>query len=280
MAMARLGAAINGHTAGIRHQFLSNVAVRCCLIDSKQELVQTVPYGIDTLTRKERTMRKTDQKRQHILETAYRLFQSKGFANTSMSEITAEAGGSKATVYHHFPSKEELFVECMTTLSDQYIDGIFGGLQDFKGELSAALLATGKDALQYLCSPDMLTSKRLLITEAERSGIGKLFYRKMDGYMGELAAILRRAMDEGQLRQADPLLAARQLRALLEADIVERCLMGALKAPPSAAAISRAAEDAVATFLTAYAPGSDMGSSSAAVVSRSGRARQSSAKGK
>jgi AcrR family transcriptional regulator len=225
-------------------------------------------------------MRKTDQKRQHILDTAYRLFQSKGFANTSMSEITAEAGGSKATVYNYFPSKEELFVECMTNISDQYIDGIFGGLQDFKGDLQVALLETVKDALRVLCSLEMLASKRLLIAEAERSGIGRLFYRKMDGYMGELAAILRRAMDEGQLRQGDPLLAARQLRALLEADIVERCLMGAHTAPPSAVVISRAAEDAVATFLTAYAPTGDADASTATVAPRPRRARQSIAEGK
>jgi hypothetical protein len=50
------------------------------------------------------------------------------------------------------------------------------------------------------------------------------------------------------------LLAARQLRALLEADIVERCLMGVQTAPPSAIVIARAAEDAVATFFAAYAP--------------------------
>jgi AcrR family transcriptional regulator len=231
-------------------------------------------------TTRESNMRKTDQKRQHILDTAYRLFQSKGFANTSMSEITAEAGGSKATVYNYFPSKEELFVECMTNISDQYIDGIFGGMENFKGDLTAALLETLKYALRVLCSLEMLASKRLLIAEAERSDIGKLFYRKMDGYMGELAAILRHAMDEGQLRQANPLLAARQLRALLEADIVERCLMGAQKAPPSAVAISRAAEDAVATFLAAYAPSCDAGASTATVASRTGRARPSSAEGR
>ncbi len=229
---------------------------------------------------RERNMRKSDQKRQHILDTAYRLFQSKGFANTSMSEITAEAGGSKATVYNYFPSKEELFVECMTHVNDRYFEGIFGSLQDMQGELPAALLEKGKEALRYLCTPDMLASKRQLIAEAERSGIGKLFYKKMDGYMGELAAILRRAMDEGQLRQGDPLLAARQLRALLEADIVERCLMGAHKAPPSAVAVSRAAEDAVATFLAAYASRSDTTGSNATAPSPTGRARQSSAKGK
>ena len=225
-------------------------------------------------------MRKTDQKRQNILDTAYRLFQSKGFANTSMSEITAEAGGSKATVYNYFPSKEELFVECMTHISDQYIEGIFRSLHELEAELPMALLETAKDALRVLCSPEMLASKRLLIAEAERSGIGKLFYRKMDGYMGELAAILRRAMDEGQLRQADPLLASRQLRALMEADIVERCLMGAQKAPPSAVAISRAAGDAVATFLRAYVPCREADASIAALALRTWRVGQSSAKGK
>ena len=199
-------------------------------------------------------MRKTDQKRQHILDTAYPLFQNKGFANTSMSEITAEVGGSKATLYSYFPSKEELFVECMTSFSDQYIDRIFSGLHNGKGALKTMLLEAFKHALQVLCSPEMLASKRLLVAEAERSGIGKLFYRKLDGYMGELAVVLRRAMDEGQLRQGDSLLAARQLRALLEADIVERCLMGALEVPPSEVMISRAAEDAVETFFSAYAP--------------------------
>jgi hypothetical protein len=102
----------------------------------------------------------------------------------------------------------------------------------------------------------------------------------MDGYMGELAAILRRAMGEGQLRQGDPLLAARQFRALLEADIVERCLMGAHTAPPSAVVISQAAEDAVATFLTAYAPTADADASTATAAPLPKRTRQSSAEGK
>ncbi len=199
-------------------------------------------------------MRKTDQKRQHILDTAYELFQRNGFANTSMSEITAAAGGSKATVYNYFPSKEELFLGCMTFITDRYLDGVFDSLKDPKTEISVALLNTAKIALRYNCSPEMLASRRLMIAEAERSGIGKLFYGKLEGYAEELAAFLRRAMDEGQLREADPMLAAHQLRALIEADMVERCLLGAQKLPPTAAAISRAAENAVATFMRAYGP--------------------------
>ena len=204
-------------------------------------------------------MRKTDQKRQHILDTAYRLFQSKGFANTSMSEITAEAGGSKATVYNYFSSKDELFLECMTSITVRYLEGIFDGLKDPKAEISAALLDTAKNVLRYLCRPEMLASRRLMIAEADRSGIGKLFHRTLERYLEELAAFLSRAMDEGHLRQADPMVAAHQLRALIEADIVERCLLGAIKVPPAAATVSRAAQNAVATFFRAYAPGGDGG---------------------
>lgn len=222
---------------------------------------------------------KTDRMRQHILDTAYGLFRSKGFANTSMSEITAQAGGSKATLYNYFSSKDELFVACMTHIGDDYVEGIFSGLDNPNAELSVALVDAATKALRFLCSPEMLASKRLLIAEGERSGIGRIFYRKMDDYNEELAAFLRRAMDAGHLRQADPLLAARQLRALIDTDIVERCLLGALKAPPSAAAVSRAAEDAVATFRRAYAPGSDADATIATVAPRTGPARQSSAKG-
>lgn len=199
-------------------------------------------------------MRKTDQKRQHILDSAYRLFQSKGFANTSMSEITAQAGGSKATVYNYFSSKEELFVECMTNASDEYVKDIFGSLRDANVEVPGALLATLKNALRLLCRSEQLASKRLLIAEAERSGIGRLFCRKMDAYMEELAAFLSSAMNKGHLRHGDPLLAARQLRALAEADIVERCLMGAHRVPPLGSTVSRAAQEAVTTFFRAYAP--------------------------
>ena len=199
-------------------------------------------------------MRKTDQKRQHILDTAYRLFQSKGFANTSMSEITAEAGGSKATVYNYFASKDELFLACMTSITEHYIEGAFDDLKVPTIDFQTTLFDTAKTVLRYLCQPEMLASKRLMIAEADRSGIGKLFYRTLEGYVEELAAFLRGAMDEGHLRQADPLLAAHQLRALIETDIVERCLLGAIDVPPTAAAVSRAAKNAVATFMRAYAP--------------------------
>jgi AcrR family transcriptional regulator len=50
------------------------------------------------------------RRRAAIVEIATRSFLEQGYAATSMSAIADELGGSKATLWSHFASKEELFV--------------------------------------------------------------------------------------------------------------------------------------------------------------------------
>jgi AcrR family transcriptional regulator len=197
---------------------------------------------------------KTDAKRQLIIDTAYRLFRANGFEKTSMSEVTAQVGGSKATLYNYFTSKEELFLECMVSITDHYLEGILSNLKDTEVDVETALFDLAKRALRLMFAPEMLASRRLLIAEAERSGIGRLFHEKIISYHQEIASFLERAMEEGKLRKADPLLAAAQFRALLEAEVFEPCILGVQKVPLAAATVSRTARNAVTTFLLAYAP--------------------------
>ncbi|WP_243993276.1 TetR/AcrR family transcriptional regulator [Novosphingobium album (ex Hu et al. 2023)] len=49
------------------------------------------------------------RKRAEIVDIATRSFFERGYAATSMSAIAEELGGSKATLWAHFGSKEELF---------------------------------------------------------------------------------------------------------------------------------------------------------------------------
>ena len=197
---------------------------------------------------------KTDEKRQLIIDTAYRLFSANGFEKTSMSEVTAQVGGSKATLYNYFSSKEELFLECMVSITDHFLEGILSNLQDPEVDVETALFDLAKRALRLIFSTEMLASRRLLIAEAERSGIGKLFHEKINSYQQEIALFFDRAMEEGKLRKADPMLAALQFRALLEAEVFEPCIFGVQKVPLSTATVSRTAKNAVTTFLLAYAP--------------------------
>jgi AcrR family transcriptional regulator len=50
------------------------------------------------------------RKRQHIVETAYRLFKRDGFHAVGIDRIIAEADVAKMTMYRHFPGKDGLIV--------------------------------------------------------------------------------------------------------------------------------------------------------------------------
>jgi AcrR family transcriptional regulator len=203
-------------------------------------------------------MKKRDAKRQAILDTAYRLFRAQGFDRTSVSQITAEVGGSKATIYSHFPSKEELFVECMTAAAEDFITWIteqaFVPPEATGTDPGIVLREYGTRYLGFICSPDIVAARRLLIAEANRSAVGKLFYAKLGALRTHVEAFLSQFMASGALRRDDPRLAAEHLRGLLEAEIVEPLLLHARDDSPDQKEIAWAAGRAITAFLRAYAP--------------------------
>ncbi|WP_028536925.1 TetR/AcrR family transcriptional regulator [Paludibacterium yongneupense] len=198
-------------------------------------------------------MKKGDAKRQAILETAYRLFRDMGFDQTSMSEITAQVGGSKATLYSHFASKEELFAECMTAAIDQCFENTLSSLDNARGDTETVLRDFGVSFLRFVASSDMIAVRRLMISESSRLGIGKLFLGKINALRDRIAVFLATGMDSGALRRDDPILAANQLRGLLEAEIVEPLLLQE-EPQPGDTERTRSAQRAIDAFLRAYAP--------------------------
>lgn len=201
--------------------------------------------------------KKTGARRQAILNAANALFGAKGFERTSMAEINAAAGGSKTTLYNYFASKEELFVECMFDSTEQYLEDVLSCLYTPELDLKATLILLSERALHVICAPEQLAVRRLMVAEAERGGIGKLFFeRKVCVRHQEVAEYLAKAMDAGKLRRDDPLLAAIQFRALLEAEVFEPCILGATATPLEDDLLKSVAGRAVATFLRAYAPDS------------------------
>jgi len=201
-------------------------------------------------------IRKSDTKRQAIVETAYRLFRAQGFDKTSMAEVTAQVGGSKATVYSYFSSKEELFVECMMAALGNYMPGSLKHLDGSRADPRAPLLNFGSSVLEFICSTEQLEVRRLIIAEAARSGTGKLFFDKITALRAQLSAFLAACMALGSLRQADPDLAAEQLGAMLEAEMLEPLLLQVRENTPDRNETTRAARRAVDAFLRAYAPSS------------------------
>ena len=119
---------------------------------------------------------KTEAKRQAILKAAAEVFREVGFERASVSEIRARIGGSKATLYNYFPSKEKLFFEVMYQAKELELGAITAALNadtdDLKGELSRF----GQKLVSALYSPDAIAIRRLAIAESGHSNIGKVVY--------------------------------------------------------------------------------------------------------
>ena len=66
--------------------------------------------------------KKKTQTRNKIFEVAGRLFKVKGFENTTVDEITKEAGIGKGTFFNYYPTKEALLVDFVTEKEELVFD--------------------------------------------------------------------------------------------------------------------------------------------------------------
>jgi len=54
-----------------------------------------------------------NKRKQHILESAIRVFALKGFEDASVRSIAAEAGLTTGAIYHHYKNKEDLYYDAV-----------------------------------------------------------------------------------------------------------------------------------------------------------------------
>ncbi|MBT8762779.1 TetR/AcrR family transcriptional regulator [Desulfohalobiaceae bacterium Ax17] len=59
-----------------------------------------------------------------IMDAATRLFAQKGFRYTAISEIAKAAGAAEGTIFHHFKSKEGLFLEVLKRAQGRIIHNV------------------------------------------------------------------------------------------------------------------------------------------------------------
>lgn len=194
---------------------------------------------------------RTDERRRAIVDAAWAVFRQNGYERTTMSEISERVGGSKATLYGYYQSKEQLFSAVLEQIIGEQAELAFAPLAG-EGALEARLLVFARGYLEGRMSPDMIAIERALIAEGERSDLGeRLRMRFIQPHWRRLAAALDQEMQSGRLRKEDPNLATWHFRGLVEADLVERRLHGdpAITAHEIETAVSRGVD----AFLRAYA---------------------------
>ena len=81
--------------------------------------------------------------RDQLLETAKRLFASKGFYGASLANIAEELGLTKQALLHHFSNKEKLYGAILQQISDRMLKTLSSARDDHAGaeqRLEQALL--------------------------------------------------------------------------------------------------------------------------------------------
>lgn len=197
---------------------------------------------------------KTEAKRQAILDMAAQAFRELGFERTSMSEICARVGGSKATLYNYFSSKEELFFAVMSLSTEAEFEAAHQAIDPSTDDMAESLRHFGEKFLAFLYSPQVQAQRHLAISESGRTALGRFVYeRGVLRSQNQISAFLQAAMALGKLRQADPDVATRHLYSLLESELLERFLFQLL-GEVSTEEIKRVTARAIDVFMAAYGP--------------------------
>jgi AcrR family transcriptional regulator len=191
---------------------------------------------------------------QRIFEAANRLFLSRGFSDTTMEAIAQEAGVSKATLYAHYGSRDELFAAVIwATAGDRFAAGALSGVSG-ADDLRKKVERLASAVLELLLHPDTVASNRMVSAEARRfPELGKLFYENgPNRLIGRLAALFDTAMSAGLLRRADSRDVAKHFIGLVRGDLQLRAMLGDETAM-SDAERRHAVITGVDAFLAAYA---------------------------
>jgi AcrR family transcriptional regulator len=203
----------------------------------------------------EAAMGRSAQKRQVIVEAATELFLGNGFLGTTMDEVAERAGVSKPTAYKHFPSKEALFIEIITTMTNAGSDAVHSTEPKWDGaELSKFLEDYAYRQLTVVLTPRLLQLRRVVIGEAGRfPELGRKLYEAGPKRAGQaFAAMLADMGERGLLAIENPATAASHFNWLIMSEPLNRAMLLGDDAIPGQAELRRHAAESVRVFLAAY----------------------------
>ncbi len=196
------------------------------------------------------------RKRRAILDAATEVFLKGGYLGANMDEIAARSAVSKQTVYKHFTSKEALFIEIVTDMTNEAGDMVHKEMPDFEedGDLAEYLLNYAYRQLTVVLTPRIMQLRRLVIGEVSRfPELARVLYERGPMRALEaLASLFERLADRGLLAIDDPLVAASQFNWLIMSAPLNQAMLLGDEAIPKQAELRRHAADGVRVFLAAY----------------------------
>lgn len=186
-----------------------------------------------------------------IVRMASELFDELGYDRCSMSTISDRLGGSKATLYRYFCSKEELLRAVIKCDIVSEFDRAVHELHE-QPDLRTGLIKLGIAYHNKRLSSLPVANIRSIVNQPPGSTMGKEFYETIirPAFMG-VADQFKQLMDQGRIKQADPWVVLMHWKGLNDWDLFERRLIGAINGPEDVD-VKKVATLAADAFLKVY----------------------------
>ncbi|MFC4146444.1 TetR/AcrR family transcriptional regulator [Micromonospora mangrovi] len=165
--------------------------------------------------------------RERILDTAFRLFYAYGPRGVGVDTVIAESGVAKATLYKHFPSKDDLVLAYLDKVDQAWFGALRAAARDAGDEPRAQLVGMF-DALTGACRREGYHGCAFINTAAESPAGSPVHARTVEHKNVVRAWVTDLARRAGA---AEPELLARQLTLLLDGGLAG----GVLDADPAIA---------------------------------------------
>src|SRR5574342_878463 len=155
---------------------------------------------------------RSEETRTKILEAAITLFSNRGFSAASVDDICAEAGVSKGAFYHHFESKQALFL----ALLDGWLQTIDNAIEASRDKTAPETFMQMTEAFPYIFETAGEGLPMFLEFWLQASRDKKIWdasiapYRRYHKYF---TSLIRKGVEEGSFVEVDPELASRMIVA-------------------------------------------------------------------
>lgn len=158
---------------------------------------------------------RSEETRNRILQSAVDCFSSHGYDVSSVAEICIAAGVSKGAFYHHFPTKQTVFLALMQSWLggvDEQLRAVMDAAEDVPAGFSQMSQLFGE---VFTAAGGHLPMFLEFWTQSMRDpAVWEVVIAPYRNYQDLFAEFIQRGVNEGSLRPMDPQMAARWLLAM------------------------------------------------------------------
>ncbi|MGG4220586.1 TetR/AcrR family transcriptional regulator [Paenibacillus jamilae] len=149
-----------------------------------------------------------------ILEKAKELFIQKGYAATSVEEISAATGHSKGNIFYHFKSKEGLFLKMLEDWDKEWDEQWNLKKGQFTSSADQLYEFVEHMVINEINHPFITVADEFFTAEKTNSEVTKLLDQMLEQRLELIQQLLIDGIHSGEFEISDTLLAAKVLDSL------------------------------------------------------------------